>query len=113
MGACNSSVSNHKARHILARRIRLLRIYRRWSQEVLAELADLNRTYIGALERAEGNPCLDNIEKIADAFGVPVHSLLDESFEDFFDGGASLIEEPRATYIHDVFAGDRYTGWQV
>ncbi len=113
MGACNPSPRNHKARQLLARRIRLLRISRRWSQEVLAGLADLNRTYIGALERAEGNPCLDNIEKIADAFGVPVHRLLDESFENFFDGGTSRVEEPRAMYGHDVFAGSCYTGWQV
>ncbi len=113
MGACNPSSHNHRTRRILARRIRLLRNSRHWSQEVLAEFADLNRTYIGALERAEGNPCLDNIEKIADAFGVPVHRLLDEGFENFFDGGANRVEEPRARYFHDVFAWDCYTGWQV
>ena len=35
----------------LGRRIRLIRQQRGWSQEVLAELADLHRSYVGAVER--------------------------------------------------------------
>jgi transcriptional regulator with XRE-family HTH domain len=45
------------------------------SQEKLAELADLDRTYVGGIERGERNPSLVNIGKIADALGVPVASL--------------------------------------
>ncbi len=86
------------ARHVLARRIRLLRSLRRWSQEVLAELAGLDRTYIGAIEREERNPGLDNIEKIANAFEVPVRSLLDERFENLFDSDIDGVKEPRPVY---------------
>jgi transcriptional regulator with XRE-family HTH domain len=45
------------------------------SQEKLAELADLDRTYIGGIERGERNPSLVNIEKIANALGVHVAFL--------------------------------------
>lgn len=68
----------HSARRRLARRVRLLRIARGWSQETLAALSGLHRTYIGAVERAERNISLDNIEKIAGAFDLPVSVLLDD-----------------------------------
>ena len=67
---------NESARMRLARRIRLLRTRRGWSQEVLAELSGLNRSYIGAIERGEHNIGLDNIERIARALEVPVDRLL-------------------------------------
>jgi len=46
------------------------------SQEKLAELADLHRTYIGMIERAEKNITLRNIEKIAKALKVEIKDLL-------------------------------------
>ncbi|MEM1174024.1 MAG: helix-turn-helix transcriptional regulator [Pseudomonadota bacterium] len=49
---------------------------RGWSQEDLAEKAGLHRTYIGAIERKERNVSIDNIERIARAFRVPVGVLL-------------------------------------
>ncbi|GBE11641.1 anaerobic benzoate catabolism transcriptional regulator [bacterium BMS3Bbin12] len=67
------------ARRRLARRVRLLRIARGWSQEVLAGLSGLHRTYIGAVERAERNISLDNIEKIARALDIPIPALLDDA----------------------------------
>ena len=45
------------------------------SQEKLAEEADLHRTYIGMIERAEKNVTLLNIQKISKALGVPISSL--------------------------------------
>ncbi len=65
------------ARKQLARRVRLLRTNRGWSQEVLAELSGLNRSYIGAVERAEHNIGLDNVERIAAALETSVTALLD------------------------------------
>lgn len=65
------------ARKHLARRVRLLRTNRGWSQEVLAELSGLNRSYIGAVERAEHNIGLDNIERISCALETSVPALLD------------------------------------
>lgn len=65
------------ARKRLAQRVRLLRTNRGWSQEVLAELSGLNRSYIGAVERAEHNIGLDNIERIAAALETRVADLLE------------------------------------
>ncbi len=64
------------ARKRLAQRVRLLRTSHGWSQEVLAELSGLNRSYIGAVERAEHNIGLDNIERIASALETGVPDLL-------------------------------------
>ncbi|HDO34205.1 MAG TPA: XRE family transcriptional regulator [Chromatiales bacterium] len=64
-------------RQRLARRVRRYRQQRRGSQEVLAELSGLHRTYIGAVERAERNLSLDNVEKIATALEVSVGALCD------------------------------------
>ena len=46
------------------------------SQEELAHKADLHRTYIGMIERAEKNITLINIEKIANALEVEIKELL-------------------------------------
>lgn len=48
------------------------------SQEQLAELAGVHRTYIGMIERAEKNITLCNIEKIAKALKVEIGKLLEE-----------------------------------
>lgn len=47
------------------------------SQEELASRADVHRTYIGMIERAEKNITLENIEKIAKALGLPLEKLMD------------------------------------
>lgn len=46
------------------------------SQEALAELAGVHRTYIGMLERSEKNITIYNIERVADALGVEASELL-------------------------------------
>lgn len=46
------------------------------SQEQLSFKADLHRTYIGMIERAEKNITLSNIEKIAKALEVDIIELL-------------------------------------
>ncbi|NJM35959.1 MAG: helix-turn-helix transcriptional regulator [Rhodomicrobium sp.] len=63
-------------RQVLATNLRLLRNERGWSQEDLAAEAGLHRTFVGAVERAERNISLDNIEKLALAIGVEPWSLL-------------------------------------
>jgi transcriptional regulator with XRE-family HTH domain len=49
---------------------------KRLSQEQLAEKANLHRTYIGMIERAEKNITLLNIEKIANALDVKITDLI-------------------------------------
>lgn len=47
------------------------------SQEELAELADLHRTYISAVERGTRSISLKNIEKIFYALKIPAYKLFD------------------------------------
>ena len=56
-------------------RIRELRKLKNLSQEELAFRADVHRTYIGMIERAEKNITLLNIEKIANALEVSIYNL--------------------------------------
>ncbi|MEO0129258.1 MAG: helix-turn-helix transcriptional regulator [candidate division WOR-3 bacterium] len=57
-------------------RVRQLREDKNLSQEQLAEKADLHPTFIGKIERAEINPSIITLEKIARAFNIPLSQLL-------------------------------------
>ncbi|MEX2122119.1 MAG: helix-turn-helix transcriptional regulator [Pirellulales bacterium] len=46
------------------------------SQERLAELAGLHRTYVSGVERGERNISLVNIERLAKALGVSMADLM-------------------------------------
>ena len=59
----------------LGKRLRELRKARGLSQEALAHVCDLDRTYVGGVERGERNISLVNIERIAAALGVPIREL--------------------------------------
>ena len=56
-------------------RLRQLRKEKGLSQETLALSCDLDRTYVGGVERGERNIGLVNIYRIAEALGVPVREL--------------------------------------
>ena len=56
-------------------RVHKLRKERNLSQEQLADLAGVHRTYIGMIERAEKNITLCNIEKIANALKLSIKDL--------------------------------------
>ena len=64
-------------RKAFARNLRGARASKKVSQEELAERAELDRTYISALERCIYSASLDTIERIAKALGVEPSSLLE------------------------------------
>lgn len=57
--------------------IRALREARGYSQEALAERADLHRNYVGGVERGERNVGLENIVKLARALSVRTKDLFE------------------------------------
>ena len=56
-------------------RLRQFRTHKGISQENLAALSGLDRTYIGGIERGERNPTLKNIVKIAAALQISPSEL--------------------------------------
>jgi transcriptional regulator with XRE-family HTH domain len=60
---------------LLGRRIRYLRNRRGFTQEQLGEKANVNYKYLGAIERGERNPSIDNLARVAKALGVRLHDI--------------------------------------
>jgi transcriptional regulator with XRE-family HTH domain len=59
--------------------VRQLRERLGWSQEQLAERADLNRSYVGEIERGQVIASLLTIQKLAGALGVLASDLISQS----------------------------------
>jgi transcriptional regulator with XRE-family HTH domain len=59
-------------------RVRQLRLDRGWSQELLAEKAQLHRTYVVEVERGHRNASLDVIQALATALSVPPATLFQD-----------------------------------
>ncbi len=49
------------------------------SQETLADLAGIDRSYIGGVERGEHNIALINIKRISDALGMSIYTVLEKA----------------------------------
>jgi ribosome-binding protein aMBF1 (putative translation factor) len=62
--------ANKAVKAAFGQRVRDIRLKKDLSQEGLAELCELDRSYIGGVERGERNVSLINIMKIADALGI-------------------------------------------
>ena len=58
-------------------RVKEIRIRKRFSQEELADIAGVHRTYIGMIERGEKNITIENIKKVADALDIEMNKLLE------------------------------------
>lgn len=63
--------------HRLAQNVKLLRQKLNWSQEDLADAADLHRTYVSGVERAIRNPTIEIVERLAKALKVQPSKLLE------------------------------------
>lgn len=60
------------------RKVRTLRNAKGWSQELLAEHADLDRSYIAGIEVGARNPSLKALERLATALSVPLSELFED-----------------------------------
>ena len=60
----------------LSLNLQVARTLHGWSQEQLGLRCGLKRTYIGALERGEINPGIDNLDRIAEGLGIDCYVLL-------------------------------------
>jgi transcriptional regulator with XRE-family HTH domain len=60
---------------VLANNIRLLRTKKRFSQEAVAELANIGQNQISEIENERSNPNLETIIKIAQALDVEIVEL--------------------------------------
>jgi transcriptional regulator with XRE-family HTH domain len=58
------------------RRLRELRLEKGWSQETLANLADIDRTYIPGIESGKRNLSIVVIEKLSTVFKMEISDLL-------------------------------------
>jgi len=65
-------------RPAFGRAVRRLRDSRGFSQEKLAELAGIHRTYIGDVERGARNIALVNMARIAKALGTSLSRIIME-----------------------------------
>lgn len=66
---------SEKSLELLGRKIRKLRQEKGLSQEEFAHTANIDRSYIGQIERGERNIAFFNLLKIARALGVKVSDL--------------------------------------
>lgn len=64
------------SRAIVAANLRSYRKAQKLSQEDLAEIAGLHRTYVSSVERCERNATLDTIDRLSTALGIEPFQLL-------------------------------------
>lgn len=67
--------------YVFGQRIRKFRMEAGLSQEALAEIAELDRTYVSGIERGKRNVSLKNIYKLATALKIPPYKLLQNDDE--------------------------------
>jgi ribosome-binding protein aMBF1 (putative translation factor) len=72
---------DYRLRDLFAVNMRILRNRRGLSQEDLADLCDLDRTYVSSVERKKRNLSIANVQRITDALGVDVRLLFTPELE--------------------------------
>lgn len=68
-------MSKYNIRKVFASNVKVVRLSKNMTQEKLADLSGLHRTYISDIERGTRSISLDNIAKIASALEVDVNKL--------------------------------------
>jgi transcriptional regulator with XRE-family HTH domain len=73
-----SGASIERSFDVLATRLKDARHQRGWTLDQLASLTGLSKPHLARLESAQRQPSLGVLISLAQAFGVPIASLLDE-----------------------------------
>ncbi|WP_082507357.1 helix-turn-helix domain-containing protein [Duganella sp. Root336D2] len=73
-------IHTQNAKQVFSRNVGLVRRLRNLSQEKLAEIADLHRTYVGQIERGDVTPTLDAAERVAQALNLELWEVLHPDF---------------------------------
>lgn len=72
----NTAINFKDIKEILAENVKVYRNINGLSQEQLAEISGLHRTYIGSVERKERNVTLNTLICLANALNTSVPNLL-------------------------------------
>ena len=73
-----NNIKNQKVIKAFGNRVRVLRLIENWSQEQLANNADIPISQIGRIERGEINTTISTIFALAKALNVPVEDMIKE-----------------------------------
>ena len=90
----------------LGKKIRSLRLSRGWTQEQLAEYADLHVSYIVLLEKGANRATIETLEKLAKAFDISISELvhsLDETNDDPMKKQMRDLMEDFVQKIHAIY----------
>jgi transcriptional regulator with XRE-family HTH domain len=63
---------------VVGAKIRQLRLQKKWSQDVFADISGIHRAQVGAMERGEMNMTLRTLKTVADALKVKIRDLMDD-----------------------------------
>ena len=66
---------------VIGRLVRDSRLERKISQEKLALICNIDRSYLGRVERGEVNITLERLYELANALNIPVYELLPNLLE--------------------------------
>lgn len=64
---------------IVGAKIRKLRMEKKWSQDLFADISGIHRAQVGAMERGEMNMTLKTLKTVADAFKVRIRDLVEDA----------------------------------
>ena len=78
----------------------MARIHVGISQEGLAAEANLDRAFVGTLERGQRNISIDNVELLAQAIGISAHELMNPDLPKERGFDVTLVRSPRTARLY-------------
>ena len=84
---------------LIGSRIKNLRRIRRYSQERLAEIIDINPKYLSSVERGQENPTLDLFIRLSQGLKVSMHEIFQIDQE---GAGPKILRKKLKTLVEEV-----------